>query len=389
MDSELEKNLEDTHSLIVKSFPEVNVDSLDVVKQVEEYRQFWKPKEVDVVLLAESHVYTDNRDFETKLNREIFSGLLPAYPLRLVRFVYCLGYGEPLLQKNPRTDQKTRGTSQYWKIFSSCVGEDDSRVLRKGTKGHPSQRIRNKINVLRKMKEDGIWLMDASIVGVNRIKKPKVRSKIIQICWDNFLQEQIQEARPNRVIVIKYSSMNPFIPELKKFKIPLKLMPQPRGQPQMYYQHFGKLVKNSIWDNKTTDFFKTKTAGSINLFKKKRFSWTKTRLIGAGYQKIGKKEWKNDNKIVHIVESSDFGEKMRVTWKEKWKNDHAIIFDYSKANGPVCIVPISVLFNQSFVREKRKTEAYANSGYWWTQSFQNKHKLAKLLISFGDQWSNL
>ena len=71
MDKQLERRLEETYGLIKKSFPDTIVDSLDVVKQVEEYRQFWKPEKVKVALLAESHVYTDSTWFETKLNSEI------------------------------------------------------------------------------------------------------------------------------------------------------------------------------------------------------------------------------------------------------------------------------------------------------------------------------
>jgi hypothetical protein len=56
MNRELEKELKKTYNEIKKLFPNVILNSLDVVKQVEVYRQFWKPKNVDVVLSAESHL---------------------------------------------------------------------------------------------------------------------------------------------------------------------------------------------------------------------------------------------------------------------------------------------------------------------------------------------
>lgn len=59
IDEKLEKALERTCELIGKACPGARIDSLEVIKQVEEYRQFWKPEKTNVILLAESHVYTD------------------------------------------------------------------------------------------------------------------------------------------------------------------------------------------------------------------------------------------------------------------------------------------------------------------------------------------
>ena len=77
------------------------MDSLKVVKQVEEYRQFWKPKKTNVVLLAESHYYTKKQDYEIKCSRLILDKLISNYPTNFVRFVYCLGYGENELLNTP------------------------------------------------------------------------------------------------------------------------------------------------------------------------------------------------------------------------------------------------------------------------------------------------
>ena len=86
--------LERTYRLITQYVPQVEIDSLDVVKKVEHYRRFWKPDYTKVVLLAESHVYTNNEDFEIKTDRSFLQKLPAVYPSRFVRFVYCLGYGE-------------------------------------------------------------------------------------------------------------------------------------------------------------------------------------------------------------------------------------------------------------------------------------------------------
>jgi len=127
MDRKIEAAIESTYGSIKKSVPRgTRIDSLEVVKQVEEYRQFWKPRETKVVLLAESHVYTDEKDYEMECDRFILHRIMPNYPLRFVRFVYCLGYGEDRLLTRRRRDRKNTGTPQYWKILSSCVAENEN-----------------------------------------------------------------------------------------------------------------------------------------------------------------------------------------------------------------------------------------------------------------------
>lgn len=91
-------SIENTYELIQQSIPRSTlIDSLAVVKRVEEYRQYWKPDETNVALLAESHVYTNEEDYEIECNPSILHRIIPAYPLHFVRFVYCLGYGEDFL----------------------------------------------------------------------------------------------------------------------------------------------------------------------------------------------------------------------------------------------------------------------------------------------------
>lgn len=68
MRDNIEQRLTDTYQEIQQATPNAKIDSLEVVKQVEEYRQYWKPKKTNVVLLAESHVYTDEEDSRTRLD---------------------------------------------------------------------------------------------------------------------------------------------------------------------------------------------------------------------------------------------------------------------------------------------------------------------------------
>jgi len=236
--------IEKTYELIKKRVPQTLIDSLEVAKQVEEYRQFWKPKEIKVMLLAESHVFTDKQDYKIRCNRLIMNKIIPNYPLHFVRFVYCLGYGEnPLLERSVKNN---RGTPQYWKIFSSCVAENDRelafhRVLKTKTAYFP-QRLRNKADVLRKMREKGIWLLDASIVGLygSGLKNSEIIKRIIKTCWDNHLANMTKELEPKHIIVIGKRVENVIGSELQKLKFPFTTVyqPQARGDSQEQLERY-------------------------------------------------------------------------------------------------------------------------------------------------------
>ena len=232
-------DFEKTYELIKKTVPHVPIDSFEVVKQVEEYRRFWKPKETNVVLLAESHVYTDRQDYEIKCKE-----IIPNYPLHYVRFVYCLGYGENDLLE--RKIANNRGTPQFWKIFRSCVANDQidlgfNRVLKTRTPDF-QKRLRNKIDVLHKMQEKGVWLLDASIVGLygSEVKNFNEIKRMIEISWDNHLINIIKELEPKFIIIIGKKVENILVSKLEKLDIPYKtiLQPQARGNSQEQLERY-------------------------------------------------------------------------------------------------------------------------------------------------------
>lgn len=181
-----------------------DIESYSSVELVERYRRFWKPHEVKIILLAESHVFTTDevRDSELKKIEE-----LSAYPSAYARFVYCLAYGESDLLQDTISFPNS-GTPQFWKILYSCANQVTSNScfnsVQKSTTGTES-RIQNKINLLLRLKEQGIWLVDISIVALyNKGKKP--RSKIMSNCmkasWENYTRDIVNEAKPSHVIII-------------------------------------------------------------------------------------------------------------------------------------------------------------------------------------------
>jgi len=200
-------------------------------------------------LLAESHVYTNKRDFEIECDRFILHRIIPNYPLRFVRFVYCLGYGEDKLLTQKRVDIKNTGTPQYWKIFSSCIAENENdlgfeRILSTKTTSF-IKRICNKINVLQKMKEKGIWLLDASIIslyGTGKKNREDFKRTVLEISWKNHVSNVLKEVNPKHIIVIGKGVGKILYFNLLKQGIPFTVIPQPqaRGNSEWQLKNYKK-----------------------------------------------------------------------------------------------------------------------------------------------------
>lgn len=239
----IEERIEKAHGLILRSIPgNMKVDSLSVAKQVEEYRQFWKPAKTSVILLAESHVYTDEVDNAIMLNKAILNRIVQGYLSHFVRFVYCLGYGESELLDKVRYDRKNTGTPQYWKIFSSSIAENEidlgfRRILKMG-RSSLQARLRNKVDILTKMREKGVWLLDASIVGLygSGEKNHMAYKKILEICWKNYLADTILESEPKHIIVIGKGVEGVLRSKLRSLNISSTVVPQPQARGDSEWQ---------------------------------------------------------------------------------------------------------------------------------------------------------
>jgi len=186
------------------------VEPLSVIQCVDQHREYWRPERVHTILLAESHVYTDaNECVRMKPRLPLYlPGGATEETSQFVRLVYCLGYGENEYAGFERK-KKNPGTWQYWKIFSSCVAppseESFARILKGGNRNYEN-RLNAKIVLLRRLKEMGVWLVDASIVALYRPnhkkRKPADLEEIIRLCWDNYIRDQILAAKPHSIIVI-------------------------------------------------------------------------------------------------------------------------------------------------------------------------------------------
>lgn len=180
-----------------------SIEQLVVVEKVEQYRQFWKPKKIRLILLAESHVYTGVDELNARMTGNF---PLEGYPREFVRFVYCIGYSENRLLEC--RIENNSGTPQYWKIFLSCTRAvssptDFTPILRRNAF---EERISEKISILKALRDRGVWLLDSSIGAIYQRRgfraNPKVAERMILSCWENYVRETISNSQPSFVRIV-------------------------------------------------------------------------------------------------------------------------------------------------------------------------------------------
>ena len=223
-------SLKNTYNSIKEKFGRsLDLEPFCIVKAVDDHRNFWKPKNTRVVLLAESHVHTLMNEYNNSMTYEGFKDL-DGCPSNYVKFVYCLGYGESELLKSKINSK----TWQFWRIFTSCVIKNPSSKFGKIEAGGTpdfTQRLQNKIDLLKKLKENGIWLLDASIVALyknNSKPSEETTEEIIKMCWEQHISHIIQEVDPDKIIVIGKGVFKILQPELNKSNIDFDVQEQPR-----------------------------------------------------------------------------------------------------------------------------------------------------------------
>lgn len=180
-------------------------EPFSVVECVEGHRQFWKPPKIHTILLAESHVYTPEEELvEMTTNR---FPVLSEAPSKFVRFVYCLGYGEPKLVS--RAINGNAGTWQYWKLFAACARDPATEKLPSIQKKHSpelSDRILAKIELLQCLRKLGVWLLDASILALAAPRGTRLHGdayeRLLRCCWESYIGPTIATADPHSIIVI-------------------------------------------------------------------------------------------------------------------------------------------------------------------------------------------
>lgn len=169
------------HAAIERFLPHGDCEPFDSVCIAKRYYDYFRPEKVRVILLAESHAYDDDECIN--INRPIIgydhiSALEYDGPREFVALVYCLAYGEESILEKRDCEKsmytinalKSKGTPQFWKLFAACAGDErdssgsfGSTLLK--SKTHVCERIRSKLNILKRLRDRGIWLLDTSIVA--------------------------------------------------------------------------------------------------------------------------------------------------------------------------------------------------------------------------------
>lgn len=210
-------------------------EPLEVLERAEAHRAYWRPVRSRVILLAESHVFTEALELESMLQpvAELPVGL----PRGFVRLVYALGYGENDLLTAPLFDPPNKGTPQFWKIFQNCVrspGEAANHAVVQRTGNLDSRaRLREKLKVLAQLRERGIWLVDASIAALYLPGRPKpaarLRESVLQASWDSYTCSVVTEAEPDAVLCIGVGVMRALGTRLERLGIPWSGVHQPQA----------------------------------------------------------------------------------------------------------------------------------------------------------------
>jgi hypothetical protein len=187
------EHLKKTYNEITKANNDFAIENFNVVNQVHEYRMDWKPKNVITILLAESHVFTNQNAYN-----KTFLDPTSQKKSHFVNFVYCLAYGENVL-----VDSEYGKTPQFWKLFNEIDGNKFKVLI--GSNSNYEDRIKNKINLLESLKSKGIWLLDTSIVGIyNNGKKPNNKNYhcILKKSFDGYCSKIIRDVKPEKIFVI-------------------------------------------------------------------------------------------------------------------------------------------------------------------------------------------
>ena len=162
------------------------VESFAVAQEVERLQCYWRPECVRVILLLESHVWTSDEEFKSKVRQP--DGVETSF----MRFLYCLGY---------------EGTPQFWRLLHDTVrGPEVAHdcVLKTAGQRHCAGQ---RLNLLEAMKANGVWLVDASVTALYRPGGKRVISgrpvvDLLNACWENHVREVVISSSPSCVLLI-------------------------------------------------------------------------------------------------------------------------------------------------------------------------------------------
>jgi hypothetical protein len=174
-------------------------ECLDAAVEVDRLRLAYRPECVRVVVLAESHVWTSRDEIRSRVVMP--NGIETGF----VRFVYCLGYGEPQLVVPAVTPNRRGVSNQFWRLFHDTVyGPTIPHARVMGGEADSQKRVQNKLDLLEKMRSAGIWLVDASVTALypkGALTSRDVRT-VLRACWESYIGEVVCQCAPSAVLIV-------------------------------------------------------------------------------------------------------------------------------------------------------------------------------------------
>ncbi|MDI9635644.1 hypothetical protein QPK87_13740 [Kamptonema cortianum] len=147
-------------------------ESVDVALAAASLRWFWKPREVNTLLLTNLRDFTETAElnFRVKSNWLTIDGDSP--PDAFIRMPYCIGYGEPELVPGLSPD-KNRAPHSTWQTLADLTQREhlivDAPLL---------DRLEWKVRTLKELRSRGIWMLDATMHA------GRTDRGLIQIWWE-------------------------------------------------------------------------------------------------------------------------------------------------------------------------------------------------------------
>jgi hypothetical protein len=104
------------------------------------------------------------------------------------------------------------------------------------------------------MRKRGIWLIDASIVGIyGAVKDAKVKDSIMTTCWNSYIKKEIDDSKPKHIIVIGYGVEKILKQSLESLEDSLgikyndkMLQPQGKGNTFEAFQKYQRICSKYI-----------------------------------------------------------------------------------------------------------------------------------------------
>jgi hypothetical protein len=173
-----------------------------VLAAVAAHRAYWRPAEVRLLVLSESHVLTRESELAVKVPLAVFGH--PEAPTSFVRLLYCLGYGERDLCDGHL--QGNAGSPQFWKLVTGGLDEARSASVVERSEPDFMRRLTAKLRVLEELKARGVWLLDACPLALYAASQPKPRmamlAQAMELAWPAYTRAAIREAAPRAVMIV-------------------------------------------------------------------------------------------------------------------------------------------------------------------------------------------